>query len=88
MRSDQSLRVLRPAHGLAYLGHNDDRQGDSGADQPLPEVEPGGLHHGVEYAQDGGQDQQDERHGGGDGEAHIDQRASRLNVGGLTPPRR
>src|SRR5690349_1774007 len=52
MRIYQSLRMLWPAHGLAYLGGNDDRQGDSGADQPLPDVEPGGLRHGVEYAQD------------------------------------
>jgi hypothetical protein len=66
MRSDQWLRVLWPAHGPAYLGGNDDRHGHSRADQLLPDVEPGGLHHGVEYAQDDGQDQQDERHGGGD----------------------
>ena len=49
-----------PQDCFADLGGGDDRQGHGGAGQPLPDVERDGLHHGVENAQDGRQDQQQE----------------------------
>src|SRR5580693_4813825 len=63
-----------PQHGFADLSGYHDRQGHGGADQPLLDVEPDGLHYGVEDAQDSGQDQQDEGPDGGDDERLVGER--------------
>jgi hypothetical protein len=60
-----------PQHRFAGLGGYHDRQGHGGADQPLPDVGPDGPDHGLKYAQDGGQDQQDERPAGRDDERLV-----------------
>src|SRR5580704_2338632 len=68
------LRGVLPQHGFADLGGYHDRQGHGGADQPLPDVEPDGFYNGLEDAQDGGQDQQDEGPAGGDDERLVGER--------------
>src|SRR5271165_7421749 len=60
-----------PQDRFADLGGRDDRQGHGGADQPLPDVEPDGLQHGLENAQGGRQDQQEEGPAGRDAERLV-----------------
>src|SRR5207342_1841968 len=58
-------------HRFADLGGHHDRQGQGGADQPLPDVERDGFQDRVEDVQDGGQDEQDEGPAGGDDERLV-----------------
>ena len=70
-RTERSWARGPPQHHFADLGGHHDRQGHGGADQPLPDVERNGLHHGVEDVQDGGKDQQDEGPAGRDDERLV-----------------
>ena len=68
------LRGGVPQHHFADLDDHHDGQGHGGADQPLLDVEPDGLHHDLEDGQDGGQDQQDEGAAGRDDERLVGER--------------